>query len=421
LFYWWFGVGPVVTGAFYLLAGSPTDAVYAQENGMESLWIVAIGLPLYAFVARRTLAWLETRNVYARFLMPQGHLYKTRTLLTYLVVGTLAGLAVQLTSVLGIQGISIVNYLGGTRVDALWVGLLNAITGVSVFATVGIMVSLSASRRITPWWLKVIGVLIILHALIGALTSGWKSSFLMIFLYIICARLSMRQRPPWYLIVALVLGFLFVVEPFVFSVRNLARQLDAQSPSDRIEIFRNALSEGALVPQVDWQSIRVDSLFRGIYPLAGELGRRNSLFEGYWSGETIKWGFQVLVPRALSPDKPDQNIGNFFSRTVASDIGVSSPDDYLNNVAVSIPFEFLGNYGWLAGVFSFPLIGFFWALLCGWLLSAHRISDHPLSPFMTAMAMGMEQSLGAYLAGLRDLAIPLVVMVFIWVLLRKQL
>lgn len=38
----------------------------------------------------------------------------------------------------------------------------------------------------------------------------------------------------------------------------------------------------------------------------------------------------------------------------------------MNSIAISIPFEFVGNYGWFAGFLSFGLIGVFWSLLSGW-------------------------------------------------------
>ena len=87
-------------------------------------------------------------------------------------------------------------------------------------------------------------------------------------------------------------------------------------------------------------------------------------------------------------------------------MGVSSPTDYMNSVAVSIPFEFVGNYGWLIGALSFAALGALWSLLCGLLLSVPRLADHPLSPYFVVLALSFELPFGSFLASLRDLAFP---------------
>lgn len=421
LFYLWFGIGPVVTSAFYLLIGDPDKASLVQEAGRESLWIVSLGLPLYAIAARKTLHLLNAKKVFARFLMPRGYLFRPSTLLIYGMVGLSAKMAILGLTALGIHGITAVNFLGGTRTDIWWIGVLNSIGDVFSFATVGIMFSVAAPRRMSPWWLKGIAILIILQALAGALTSGWKSAFIIIFFYIICARVSITQRVPWHLVLASLLAILFVIEPFVSSTRIQAQIAGAESPADRKEIFRQALAEGTLTEKRDWKEIQVALLFRGIYPLAGELVRSNSFLNGYWGGKTIAWGLQILVPRALMPDKPPSDIGNFFARTVGVDTGISTPENYDLSIALSIPFEFVGNFGFLPGVLTFPLIGLFWALICGWLLSSSRISNHPFSPLLCSVAFTMESAFGTFLAGLRGYAIPLVVMAFIWILRKRQL
>lgn len=421
LFYWWFGVAPTVTGGFYLVNGASMAAFEAERSGMEALWIVAIGLPLYALAARQVLAWLEGGQFYAKFLMPEGYIYRPKTLLIYWVIAALAAIAVAAASLLGIGGITTVNYLGGQRVDVWWVGVLDAISGISVFATSGIMVALMAPRVVSPRWIRILAIVVIIVTLADAVTSGSKGRFVYIFFYLICAMLSIRQAPPWRLILVVVLGYLLVVEPFVSFARTQAVLSGAQTVADRTSIFEDAIGRGALTVYGDISNLEVESLFRGIYPLAGELTRRNSWLDGYWRGVTFDQGLQALVPRALAPDKPDMNIGNFMAHTVGVDIGVVDPSNNITSVAVSIPFEFVGNYGWLAGIMAFPLIGLVWALVCGWLLSPARLSNHPLSPWLVGMTLGMEAPLAHYLASWRDLLIPLVVAYILWVLLKKQL
>ena len=421
LFYWWFGMGPGVMSCYYLLIGASEEASLTQTLGQESLWIVAVGLPLYAIAAKRTLQYLAGKKIYARFIMPEEFLFRPATLLVYWLIGLLAELTIIGLGALGIHGISTINYLGGVRTDIWWIGLISAVGDVSIFATVGIMFALALPGRLTPWWIKVIGIIIILETLTGAVTSGWKSALVILFFYIICARISVTQRLPWRLGLAVLLSYLFIIEPFVSFARNQAQIAGAESAADRKEIFRKSIAEGALFSQRDWREIQISSLFRGIYPLAGELVRSNSFFSGYWHGESIKTGLQVLVPRALMPNKPDSDVGNFFARTVGSDVGITSSGDYFNSIAISLPFEVVGNYGWLGGILSFPIIGLLWALLCGYLLSVPRISNHPFTPYMIFVAVTMELPIGSFLVSLRNLVVPLFVMSIVWVAFKKKL
>ena len=121
------------------------------------------------------------------------------------------------------------------------------------------------------------------------------------------------------------------------------------------------------------------------------------------------------------PDKRDMNIGNFFAQTVGVDTGVTHRSDTLTNIGVSIPFEFVGNYGWGAGILAFGLIGVFWSILSAWLLSPARLSDHPLAPFMALAAMGIEGAFGHYLAYLRGLIIPLLLCYVVYIMMRRRI
>jgi hypothetical protein len=203
------------------------------------------------------------------------------------------------------------------------------------------------------------------------------------------------------------LVFLLFITPFVTYGRNAVLISGAADSAMRKQIFSEVLKDPLAFLPAAVEAMDVSVFFRDMYPIAGELTRRNGLFDGEWHGDTITWGLEVLVPRVFMPDKRDMNIGNFFVQTVGVDIGISGIDDTLTNIGSTIPFEFVGNFGWCAGILSFGLIGVFWPLLCSWLLSPARLSNHPLTPFLVVSSMGMESALGHYLVGLRGLIIPL--------------
>lgn len=414
LFYWWFGAAPIVMGLFYFLQGNIPLAVGGQESGMEALWIVAIGLPLYSYAANFVMHRLEASNSHAAFLMPSGDQYLPRTLLRYFLIGAVAALSIELLDLVGLRGIESVNFLGGTKTTVWWVGILKAVSDILKLATVGIIVSITVDRKSVPIWLIWLGIIIVLQTLFSALTSGSKSAFVIIVFYVLCAKASKSQKPPWGLIIGLVFCYLVIIEPFVTTTRMIAQMSGAETARDRQEVFSQGLKGYSSNSFNEDREIQIGSIFRGIYSLAGSITRSNSWFEGYWNGLTIGWGLIVNFPRAIFPNKPDADIGNYFARTVGVATGISTEDNYDFNIALTIPFEIVGNYGWIAGILSFPLLGFIWSFICSVLLSAKRISNHPLSPYFCFLALTFESPFGNVLAQFRDLIFPLVVLRIMW-------
>jgi hypothetical protein len=421
MFYWWFGVGPPVIASWNYLMGIPYAALDAQVSGMEALWIVAPGLLVYAIAARLTLHWFSRTGVYARFLLPNGENYRPKVLIIYLSLMGLSMLALMILQRLGIQGQEETSFLGGTKTSIWWVGVIAAVGLIAPFVTSSLMTALATPWRTIPLAVGILIMVTVLQTFVSAIFGGWKSPLAILAVYYTCAYVSRWQRPPWLLLGLGILVFVFFITPFVMYGRNAARISGVDDSAMRKQIYYEMLQDPQTFLPTAVDLIDPSVFFRGISPLAGELTRRNGFFDGEWHGYTIAWGFEVLVPRVFNPNKRDTNIGNFFAQTVGADIGVSGRDDTLNNVAISIPFEFVGNYGWCAGIVSFALIGVFWAMLCGWLLSPARLSNHPLTPFLALSTMAMEGAFGHFLAGLRQLIIPLILCFFFYRMLRGKI
>ena len=421
LFYWWLGVGPAVIATWNVLMGLPEEALQAEVSGMEALWIVAPGLLVYAVAARLTLQWFAKTGVCARFLLPKGDNYRPRVLIIYFSLPLLSTLALQVLAQLGIRGQEEMNFLGGTKTTIWWVGVIAGVSALAPFATSALMTYVTTPWKTIPTSARVLIGLTVVQTVVFALFGGWKGPLAALGASYAIAYLCRQQRPPWLVLAVGVLVLLVFIAPFVSYARHAALMATAGDSGEREEVFSEVLKEPESFLPNTMEAIDPAVFFRGISPLAGELTRRNDFFHGEWHGDTIVWGLEILVPRVLMPDKRDTAIGNFFSQTVGVDIGVSNSEDTLTNIAVAIPFEFVGNYGWCAGILSFGLIGVFWALLCGWLLSPARLSSHPLTPFLVLSALGMEAPLGHFLVQLRGLCIPLLVCLFVYGLLRKKL
>ena len=420
-FYWWFGVGPAVIATWNYLLGMPDEALFVQVSGMEALWIVAPGLLIYAIVARLTLQWFSRTGAYARFLLPTGKNYRPKVLVIYLSLMGLSMLALVVLQSLGIQGREEINFYGGTKTNFWWVGVIAAAGSIAPFVSSALMTQLVAPWKKIPLTIRILIVIVMAQTIMGALFGGWKSPIAVLGVYYAFAYISCYQRPPWLVLAIGAVVFVVFITPFVTYGRHAALISGAANLEMRKQIFSEVLKDPQAFLPNSIEAMDPAVFFRGISPLAGELTRRNSFFDGEWHGYTIAWGFEILVPRVFNPGKRDMMIGNFFAQTVGADIGVSDRNETLSNIGMSIPFEFVGNYGWVAGILSFGLIGVFWSVLCGWLLSPARLSNHPLTPLMALSTMGMEGALGHYLAGLRGLIIPLLLCFFVYRMLRGKI
>ncbi len=406
LFYWWFNIAPTVCGGFYLLINQPVKALNAQVIGMESLWIVAIGLPLYSIVARCTLEWMEKYHINANFLIPTGRQYTTKTILYILFVGYVAQILLIVLNTIGIQGQESIDILGGKTTSIWWVGVIDSIGMLTKIATAILVVELIRPwKKISPT-IKYLSLSLIILTINGALFSGWKGQFVFIFFFIMCSYISKYQSLPWRGLIVFFMIYIFFIEPFVAMGRSLAENNDVTSTKDKENIYMDMLSSGEISNSSNFEDIQIESSFRGIYQMAGDITRNNNILNGEWNGSTIDWGLSILLPRVINPNKLDMNIGNFFYKTTYARLTGENVTSDLCNISISLPFEFVGNFGWFFGVFSFGIIGAFWAFFCGWFLSPSRLSTHPLSAYFISMTLSMEAPLGHYLVGLKSLFIP---------------
>lgn len=410
LFFFWFGFGPNSIILFQTIISKDLNAaVHFSKLGEDSLWIVSLGLPLYSISARVATSFFSKNGLKANFLTPKGFYYKTQTLVLFFALGLLGPLTTILFSFLGFEAVSYTSYLGGTKTNYSFIGVLNSFNRLIPFGLSALALSFlhkDASKK-----RKTLTIVVIAIYLSYAIFSGWKSAFIMPFAYIIVGYISNKQKMPILYVVLFISLFLFFVEPFVSSMRILSETQRLENPADRFAFFKDTIGHGAInFSETGFEQVVWGAFFRGIYPLAGNISNHSSWFKGEWGGETIKTGVLATIPRSFHPSKPDMNIGNFFYKTIYSrtyNINVTSD---IMNVAISAPFEFVGNFGFLAGIFSFCLIGFLWASMCCFILTPERLWNHPLTPYFVFYSMVFEKPFGHILAQFRTLAIMLIIL-----------
>lgn len=419
VFYWWFSIGPTVVSGVGMLSNTAAPADYSTL-GLESLGIVAAGLPLYALASRWTLQWLERSGLRARFLCPEGTFYREQTILFWLVAWLGSSALLFILEQLGYEGITESDFLGGTVTSIWWIGVIAAVGTIAPFLRSAFFVLLLHPQGCASQRLRLLAVLTIVHSAVAALASGWKGAFVSLAVYFLAALISRTQRVPWLLLAVCLTIYLVVLQPFVAYGRWLAESSGIETSEDRKALFRDLATSGEFRAADSWDNINIQNLFRGIYPLAGEVTRRNGWFHGEWQGDTFWWGFEALVPRVLYPAKRDLNIGNFFYHEVQCPLYGEYTDNEIVNVTISVPFEFLGNFGRLPGIASFALLGIIWSMWCGWMLSPQRMSSHPLAPLLIWSTFSFEAPFGHFLAFLRGFLVPMAVAYLIWHMLKRK-
>lgn len=420
-FYMWFGAGPSIVSIFKILIGDINGALEYQKLGMESLWIVSLGLIIFSFISKHTIRWAEKRGIKAKFLIPEGENYKFKSIMILIIISISADMIILLLSKVGIQGIEEVDSFGGTQTNIWWVGIIASFSGLQQFSNCALMVYLSKSWKKIPKRILFLGLFVILYSVGNALLQGSKGAILSLFLYIMVAWISRNQRIPWKIFIPVMLIYFLIVEPYVAMGRFLAETSGVISSTEQKEVFKNMLMTGDIYNVQSFKDINIASPFRGIYELAGDITRHNDFFEGEWNGYTLVWGLEAIIPRAILPEKRDLNVGNFIYHTVYSRVHNVIVTSDINNVSPSVPFEFIGNFGYFAGLLSFALIGFFFSLLCCFMLSAKRLHDHPLMPIVILIAMRLEAPLGHWLANVRGLIFPLIMIYIISLLMKHKL
>jgi hypothetical protein len=127
-----------------------------------------------------------------------------------------------------------------------------------------------------------------------------------------------------------------------------------------------------------------------------------------------------IIPRAFYPAKPVGDAGNFFSRDIGGPMGLLDPANTDHSAAISIPIEIAGDLGWIAGLFSFAVLGFVWAALSALALGPDP-ALHPWNPYFVLTTVLFESALVALLAQGRDFVILAAFIALVWRLQGRRL
>lgn len=401
LFQWWFGVGPAAISLYAWLGGDHIALQQILGGQAAAVLIVGLGLPLYVAGARVVFHFWPRDRVAARSLAPAGPTYSRVGLVSLLLLWAFSLITQQIAALAGLKAFETVGYLGYVQTSTWWLAPIAALGQTALLLQVVLIgqIFIPSVKRSLPGMVLTIGI--VLYALGVAILSGWKGTVMQLFATVLVSYMMWRRRVPWLALIAVALLYLLLVEPFVAQTRLLAERQQITTAQERTELFKEQLLRGAFSVPGAWKDVNISSPFRGIYDFAGRVTERSSVLQGPWGGLTISWGLSTVVPRVLATDKQASNMGNFFDRELRDAASI-------NSVALSIPFEVVGNWGWLSGIVTFAFIGAAWTGFSLFWLTPQRVSTHPLMPFFFLTAMSIETALGSFLAILRNLSIALI-------------
>lgn len=423
-FYLWFGLGPVAV-LLHGVAIDARDASWASEApGVPSLPFVAAGLVLFAAAGRTALLVTGRRGPRAGFFGAGQARFDVGSLAWFAAIAAVCWSVLFVLPLIGVQAITALDYLGGTRTEIWWAGVLLAVSDIGLFASIVALGSLVSPALRSSRLLPAAGILVLAALTALAVTSGSKGRLLYPIAVLAVFWTGRRQRPPWLLVGVGAAVFLVAVEPFVMTARNVVQRRGATTPAERIAIFEEVFNESlfgsGLHAYGGDERVKVDRLFRGIFPAAGEALRGASAFDGRWHGETVVRGLLATVPRAILRDKPDSDVGNFFSREILPTWQPSMATEYFNSIALTVPVEFAANWGWIGGLLAFAGLGALWGALSGIFLGPSP-ARHPLCPFFVLLSMNLEMPFGAFLATLRNLVFTVLAVALVWLVRGRRL
>ena len=150
---------------------------------------------------------------------------------------------------------------------------------------------------------------------------------------------GVRDRFPWKLFALSILLYVFVAYPFVTA----SRLAFAAGSLNRLELFDIAVdylrSWHWIEDAADLDA--VESLGRWLLPYFADVVSQAGNAVPFMEGRTFAEAFDQLLPRFLSPDKPDMSIGNWTAKA----FGAIEQDNYITNLSPTYMGEFYMNLG----------------------------------------------------------------------------
>jgi hypothetical protein len=310
-----------------------------------------------------------------------------------------------------------VGLLGGTQTNVWWIGVLGTCARV--------MGPMAAVMGFVLWWraraaggsargLAIVTTALCLNVFVPGLLSGWKAPTVELIAGLLLSTAFLRQRVPWLVIAMAGAFYVFLLEPSVRLARDRAFAGAAGGPEDvggLVVVAAGDVLRGDGEPAaLDSRASTLLAPFRGLAELGGEIVLRATASSGGGHFPTVSDGVRSTIPRVLLPTKPELDVGNAFARDYGVDLDIVSISDRITNLSPSVTMDVVSEFGRLAGLVTFALLGILWAIAeCLLLGPASKAGPHPLVGWFAFFGWKIESNVASWLAEVRDLAIAMVV------------
>jgi hypothetical protein len=407
-----FGIGPI----YYWISPNPADALFAfprfnhDDLTKATAMAAAAWLLLVAGYAWNPLGIL-TRGVRPLKIEPTERRDAFAVIVSLLVVGWGARLGLVVTGHyfhVAVKGTGVVStgYTWFLATFALLPTLATAYLGAA---------SLGRTPRVVrrwPFWI------LVAMEFAWNLPSGARSGLVGLGLMIAVVGYYVRgKRIPWLAVATAGLILVFFVFPFVLQYRGQGGGYETNPRSALGQAVGNygGLSATSMARR------GIDATIGRFSDVASDAvvfdrGRQQMKLA---PGETLLWGLEGFVPRALFPKKPDPGVfGNEFGQAFGLTFGPTSQGG--TSVATGQPTELYLNFGMLGVIFGMPLVGALYRLMNDYLRT--RQGDRGVLALYAVLAWpiigGQEVILAVGLFGVIKAAILLTLSLL---LLRKVL
>lgn len=185
-----------------------------------------------------------------------------------------------------------------------------------------------------------------------AVVANSKEQMLLPFLLIGVSLWGVTGKFPYKLVMATVLLYIFVAFPFVTVLRMIAPLAGERSDVAEVavdQLFSVDWADADLVQIIAGKALERGALLAYFADIVHQAGQSVPLL----NGRTLTVGLEAMVPRALYPDKPDMDIGNWTGQM----FGAVAPWDDVTNLSPTYMGEFYMNFGILGVLGGMFVIG----------------------------------------------------------------
>jgi hypothetical protein len=276
-----------------------------------------------------------------------------------LILFSLQFLILLLSNLFGLELFEKVNQLGGVKSKSLLGGVYLTLKPLNYWCFVLAFVPGRKLLKPTGSLLyNLLFYLLTIDLVWTSIFSGWKGQIIFLFVPYIIKYLLEKRRLPYKSLVLLLILFVFVIEPIVQMTRVY---VSVSNEAFDLSTFTNAI--GSFDLEITEYEHSFMGLFRGLVPMGNTILSASGSNQGFLGKNTLFWGLETAIPRFISANKPDQDIGNYLMKN----IGNLYDADYYNlansdfNIAVHLFFEYIANYG--------KILGFFLCFVSLWIIA----------------------------------------------------